>query len=203
MLSKKINIYFGGGYIMVDIISPIIAFGFGGSLAKTIVDLMTLRQNRVVAEQTNYQQITLAQMEHDFQIRLQEAQHQHELLLERIRSHEAGIPIKVVEANNNFPRHIRVEANDNFPEYLNTEAELLCSKGFDAVFDPVNDGYGLAIFIKEALVLCFWLPPAYPHQAPEVFVIESAEIDQIQFEGDAWQPERNILEVVEAVSTGY
>ena len=188
---------------MVDILSPIIAFGLGGSLVKTIIDLMTLRQERALADQTITHQRVLAQEEHDFRMRIQYEQHQHELLLERIRTHQVEAPMQVVEANNSFPRHIRVEASDNFPEYLNTEAELLCGKGYDVTFDLVSDGYGLALFIKERLVLCFWLPPAYPQQAPKIFIMESREIDEIQFEDDAWQSNRNILEIVEAVSCEY
>jgi hypothetical protein len=79
---------------------------------------------------------------------------------------------------------------------LHVEAEALSKIGVEATFEEVNDGYGLVLPCAENLTLVFWLSPEYPDLPPKVLMRMSSEFKRIDFEPDAWQPDRKIAEVV-------
>lgn len=185
------------------IITPILTIGVG--LAQIAVDFMRMRQDNRLANQNSMSQTQLAQMEHEFQLQLQEARHQHEILLENIRSHNSIPPITVVlDAGKHIPMPpVYIEAATNIPDYLNLEAALLCNNKFNVVVDPINEGYAVAVCVRDDYTIAFWLPPAYPNKPPTVFAITSLILEQIQFEDYAWEPTRKLIEVVDALAYCY
>ena len=187
---------------MDPLIAPILTFGIG--LAREAIDFMRARQENRVAHENFLSQIQLARMDHEFQLRLQEERSKHEIFLESIRSHNPDPNISVVlESSKAAVPYMRVEVPANIPNYLNTEAELLCDKGFDVTIDQVSEGYALALFIHNDFTIAFWLPAAYPQKPPTVFAITPAALEQIHFDSDAWNPDRNLTEVVDALAYSY
>ncbi|HKV56920.1 MAG TPA: hypothetical protein VJO32_01515 [Ktedonobacteraceae bacterium] len=187
---------------MDPIITPILTFGIG--LARATIEFMRMRQENRSATEALYNQQQLAQMDHEFQLRLQEARLQHDVFLESIRSRNPDPTIAiVVESSKSAIPYMRIEVPDNIPNCLNTEAELLCDKGFDVIMDRVSEGYALALFIRTDLTVAFWLPLAYPQKPPTVFAITPSVLEQVHFDSDAWNPGRTLTEVVDALSTGY
>lgn len=188
---------------MDPIITPMLTVGVG--IAQTVISFMRMRQTNQLAIQNSIGQTQMLQMEHEFQLQLQEARHQHEILLESIRSRNPDPRITVVvEADNNsaIPR-VYVEAATNIPEYLNEEAALICNKSFNVVIDPVYEGHAVAVFVREDYTVAFWLPRAYPAKPPTVFAITPFMLEQIQFEANAWEPNRKLIEVVDALAYCY
>jgi hypothetical protein len=187
---------------MDPIITPILTFGIG--LARATIEFMRVRQENRAASETLISQFHRDQMDHEFQLRLQEARLQHENFLESIRSRNSDPNLTIVlESSKAAIPYMRVEVPTNIPNYLNTEAELLCNKGFDVIIDQVSEGYALALFIRDDFTIAFWLPLAYPQKPPTVFAITPSALEQIHFDSDAWDPGRTLIEVIDALAYSY
>jgi hypothetical protein len=128
------------------------------------------------------------QLDREYQRKLQKAQHDHDLLLQRRNAAQ-------VEDDSHDG-----SVNSPFLERLRVEAVFLSSMGFKVIYEPISDGYGLALPLSENLTLAFWMPPSYPNRAPEVYMRTPMEIEKIEFEPEAWQVDHTIAEVVSALT---
>ena len=128
------------------------------------------------------------QLDREHQRKLQKAQHEHELLIQRRNATQMEDDSDVVSVNGPFLERLRVEA------------VFLSSMGFKVIYEPLSDGYGLALPVSDNLTLAFWVPPSYPNLAPEIYMRTTTEIEKIEFEPDAWQADHTIAEVVLALT---
>ena len=189
---------------MDPIITPaVLTFGVG--FARAAIELMRVRQENALARENFINQDFIARREHDFQLRLQEVQHQHEILLAQIRSNNTDPNITIVVDANNSRRvpGVFIEDATSIPAYLNVEAELLCNKGFNVIADPINEGYALAVFVRTDFTVAFWLPSPYPHEPPTVYVITPLVMEHIPFEDGTWEANRNLIEVIDALAYSF
>jgi hypothetical protein len=83
---------------------------------------------------------------------------------------------------------------------LNKDAILLFQMGFEVVYEPIRDGYGLALIIDQDFTIAFWMPPDYPVMAPQVFIHSADMIDRIDFGLGAWEEDHTLAEVVSAIT---
>jgi hypothetical protein len=146
-------------------------------LASSVIDIWLL-----------FEQRKLGQLEREHRERLQRAQHEHELLLLRRKAEPA-----------------RTEARgaigpDSFMARLNKDAILLFQMGFEVVYEPIRDGYGLALIIDQDFTIAFWMSPDYPVMAPQVFIHSADVIDRIDFGLGAWEEDHTLAEVVSAIT---
>jgi hypothetical protein len=128
------------------------------------------------------------QLDREHQRQLQRAQHDHEKLLRRgkdsLASTESFVP----------------NLSETYLERLRIEAILLSAMGYEVLYEPIGKGYGLAIPISDHLILAFWLSISYPDQAPDIYMKTQLEIDKIEFEGNAWEENHSIAEIVSAIT---
>lgn len=152
---------------------------FGGltNLASSVIDIWLA-----------FEQRKLGQLEREHRERLQRAQHEHELLLLRRRAESAET------------KGQDVIANDPLMARLNGEAVLLSQMGFEVVYEPIRDGYGLALIIDQDFTIAFWMSPDYPVMSPQVFIHSADVIDRIDFVPGAWEEDHSLAEVVSAIT---
>lgn len=123
-------------------------------------------------------------LDREAQRELQQAQHAHErALLDMKRS--ASVATYSKQGNPLFDR-LWIEGNG------------LSNLGYEVVFEPVGDGYGLALLVDSETTLCVWVPPNYPSAVPRVLLKTSDNIDEIDFEDGAWRPEIFISDIIGA-----
>lgn len=124
-------------------------------------------------------------------LRLQKAQHVHDLLVQRQSSNLA------------FESPRITHLSDTFLERLRIEAILLSRLGFDIVYEPIGKGYGLAVPVSDTAIVAFWLSTAYPDQAPDIYLKTQREIERIEFEENAWEESHSMAEIVSAMALEY
>lgn len=123
-------------------------------------------------------------LDREHQLKLQDAQHKHERLRER--------QLQDIQ--------LKQEIEKEFLERLAVEAELLSLMGFDVIFEPVGNGYGVALPVRnQKQILVFWLSIQYPNQPPKVLLRTTHSIEQIEFEEGAWQDDRTLAEIASAL----
>ncbi|WP_341739545.1 hypothetical protein [Microcoleus sp. CAWBG640] len=89
--------------------------------------------------------------------------------------------------------------NPAFLARLELEAEALSKKGFEVVFEPVANGYGLVLSVDTNLSLVFWIPEQYPHQNPKIAIKNSSGLEPIEFSPNSWQKNYTLADLVDAV----
>jgi len=130
----------------------------------------------------------MQELEREHQERLQRAQHEHELLLLRLKTAPARTEARGTVGDGPFLAR------------LNTDAALLFQMGFEVIYEPIRNGYGLALIIDENSTLAFWISPDYPVAAPHVFMHSADLIDRIEFVPGAWEEDHTLAEVVQAIT---
>lgn len=125
-------------------------------------------------------------LDREYQRDLQRAQHEHERVLLTHKS-------KRGQSASNIP-----DIDKDFLHRLNMEAELLSDMGFDVIYEPLDEGYGVALTLSDDLTIAFLISLLYPSQAPLVFLKTDSEIEQIEFAPSSWQAEHTLAEVVSA-----
>jgi len=120
----------------------------------------------------------------DHQMRIELAREAHEVAMERLR--KGTLPTQDVPDNEYFRR-------------LGAEAALLSSFPVKVIFEPIGDGYGVALPISKGLTIALWLSPLFPKEPPMTILQSGNEINMIEFSPGAWEPNLSLLDVVTAV----
>jgi len=163
---------------MSSILLTTVLIDAGARLAKTIIDIWRTRK-----------ELRQRELDRTHQRQLQKAQHEHELYMETVKSK----PPKKYKAS-------EIDIDENLLKRFNEEAELLSIMGFSTVFEPIGNGFGLAIPINTKNVIAFWLPPNYPDEAPRVFSATAEAIDEIKFSDNAWNKDIMMSDVIISIA---
>jgi len=128
-------------------------------------------------------------LDRESQRELQEARLRHDAMINARKSE----PTRHGANNSQLPARLM--------DRLNHEAMSLSQLGFHVIFEPVGAGLGLGLPVGGNCV-CFWIPPDYPMDPFDVYLIVDNRIDKVSFAGDAWKPSVTMTEVVLAIMTG-
>lgn len=152
----------------------------GASLANLIFNLWkTRRQARDKAYQRELDRNVLGE--------IQETRRQHEALISNLKAEKT-------QATVTEQQHYT-----GVLQYLCEESVLLAAMGFDVIFEPVGNGYGLALLIDADLTLALWIPPEYPQGPPEILVASSEGIDEIELNAEIWETDMMLADIVLAI----
>lgn len=132
------------------------------------------------------------------QEKLQRHQHQHELLIENIRI-KKDLLLERIRSENQTSGSPSNSVEDALIARLEFEARILSEMDYDVIFEPVSDGYGLALLIKPNYVLVFWISNRYPEVEPRIYINTKNRIDRIDFAAGVWNPLFTLAEIVQAL----
>lgn len=92
------------------------------------------------------------------------------------------------------------DLSDELRRRLEVEATALHRLGYDPIFEPYGEGYGVAVPLSPDDAVAFWLPPSFPDTPPQVLVKLGDAMDEVAFEGSSWSENVFLLaDVVEAL----
>ncbi|MDM8542788.1 hypothetical protein QUF90_17065 [Desulfococcaceae bacterium HSG9] len=132
---------------------------------------------------------------------LQEAQHNHEIFLEKFRF-EKELLLEKIKTESQASKLSPIDLGNDFLERLEFEAEVLSNMDYVVIFEPVGDGYGLTLPMNPETVIVFWISNQYPQVEPQIFIKTNNTIDRIDFEAGVWEPYFTLGEIVQSLSTG-
>lgn len=147
------------------------------NLASTIIEIWLIKEKS-----------RQGQLERDHQYQLQRAQHEHELLLHKLRTGQIRD-----DSNSQY-------LDDSFLERLRQEAITLSSMGYDVIYEPMTEGYSVALPFRGDSTLAFWLLPSYPNEPPQVFIKTPEDLEKIEFAPGAWKTNLSIADIVRALT---
>lgn len=172
---------------MVDILSPF--FSGIGTLAKAIYDVWRDIQDRNNYKTEKIDEKHEKELDRLHQEKLQAAQHEHEITLLERKNQASFIQ--------NRPIRPQISV-DPYLDRLYQDAVRLGEKGYNVLYEPVEDGYGLALSLNESL-FAFILLNSYPVSAPKIFELETMVVSEITFGENAWISDLFLIDVVEAL----
>ena len=166
---------------------------FSSSSAGIIITGLTSLAGTVIELWKIYRDSQENKINRQHQKNLQDAHHEHEILLENFRNDK-----------NSFDEILNLDDSiffdDELIKRLNWEALKLDEMGMDVIYEPISTGYGLALLIDKRKTIVFWLSDNYPSKEPKILINIDNKIENITFEDGVWDNNFALADIVNALS---